>query len=93
MIDELVKSISEGTGLGADQARTVVAVVMAFLKGRLPVPLASSLESIVGGEAGTGSTAGGVGSMQSMHLHTLLGEQRQDVGAVRGIWSISARPR
>ncbi len=52
MMDELLKRVTEKTGLSEEQARSAVQTVMAFLKERLPAQYASTLESVVGG-AGT----------------------------------------
>ena len=39
-MDELIKRITEKTGISEDQARTAVTTVSGFLKEKLPAPLA-----------------------------------------------------
>jgi len=58
MMDELISTVSTRTGLSQDQARSAVDAVLGLLKTRLPAPLASHLDSLVGGSA----SAGGDGS-------------------------------
>lgn len=58
-MDELVNLVAQKTGLGPDKARTAVDTVLGFLKNRVPAPLASQLESALGGGGG----AGGLGDV------------------------------
>jgi hypothetical protein len=58
-MDELIKTVAQRTGLGEDKARTAVDTVLSFLKGRLPAPIASQLDGVVGGTGGTGAGAAG----------------------------------
>jgi hypothetical protein len=44
-MDDLVKMVSERTGLPADQARTAAQTVIDFLKSRLPESMAGYLDS------------------------------------------------
>lgn len=46
-MDELVKMVSEQTGLPEAQARKAAEAVMKFLKEKLPAPLASQLDNLV----------------------------------------------
>lgn len=58
MMDELVQTISQKTGLSQDKAQEVVNVVVSHLKEKLPAPLASGLDSfLAGGSAESGSLA------------------------------------
>jgi hypothetical protein len=59
MMDELISAVSTRTGLSQDQARSAVDAVVGLLKTKLPAPLASHLDSLVGGSA---SAAAGDGS-------------------------------
>ena len=69
MIDELVNRVTQKTGLAPDQAKTAIETVIAFLKERLPAPVASSLDSVISGaEAGpeqsaASKVAGGLGNL------------------------------
>jgi hypothetical protein len=48
-MDELLNRVTQKTGLSPDQAKAAVDSVLGFLKAKLPAPLASSLEGLVGG--------------------------------------------
>jgi hypothetical protein len=48
-MDELIKLVSQKTGISEDQARAAVATVLGFLKERLPAPIAAQLDGVVGG--------------------------------------------
>ena len=54
-MDELINAASAKTGLGQDQAGSAVDGVLGLLKSRLPAPLASGLDSLVGGTAAVGA--------------------------------------
>ena len=55
-MDELIKRVSEKTGISEDQARSAVTTVLGFLKEKLPAPLAGQIDNAIGGggEAGGG---------------------------------------
>ena len=67
MMDELLKRVSEKTGLGPDQSKAAVESVLGFLKEKLPAPLAASLDSVIGGGAGgeglTGKASAALGNL------------------------------
>jgi hypothetical protein len=54
MMDELLNRVTETTGLSPDQAKSAVESVLGFLKEKLPAPLASHLDSLVGGGESSG---------------------------------------
>ncbi|HEV2859901.1 MAG TPA: hypothetical protein VGX48_02720 [Pyrinomonadaceae bacterium] len=58
-MDELIRQVTERTGISEQQARTAVETVIGFLKTRLPAPIAGHLDSFTGGGA-TGSGGGGL---------------------------------
>jgi len=63
-MNELVQMVSQKTGIGEDKARQAVQVVLEHLKGRLPGPLASHLDSFLqGNSAESGQTGGGLGGL------------------------------
>ena len=51
-MDELVKLVSERTGIDENQARTAAETVIGFLKERLPEPIAGQIDGLVGGAGG-----------------------------------------
>jgi hypothetical protein len=72
----LVSKVTEKTGLSPEQAKTAVDAVLGFLKARLPAPLASGLDSLIGGgEASGGESSGeGLASNASAALGNLFGK-------------------
>ena len=67
-MDELIKRITEKTGVSEDQARTAVTTVTGFLKEKLPAPIAGQVDNAISGAGGAvvdklGDVAGKVGGM------------------------------
>ncbi len=48
-MDELVKQISQKTGISEEQAKQAITQVLDFLKQRLPAPVAQQIDGILGG--------------------------------------------
>ncbi len=48
-MDELVKQISQRTGISEEQAKQAIAQVLDFLKQRLPAPVAQQIDSVMSG--------------------------------------------
>lgn len=46
-MDELVKMVTERTGLPEAQARQAAEAVLEFLKQKLPIPLAGQLDNLI----------------------------------------------
>ncbi len=61
-MDELIKQITQKTGISEDQARQAVSQVVAFLKQRLPAPVAAQVDTILGG-GGMPDLSKGVGGL------------------------------
>ncbi|HEU5441751.1 MAG TPA: hypothetical protein VFU88_20885 [Ktedonobacterales bacterium] len=67
-MDQLVNMVAQRAGISSDQAQKAVQTVLGFLKDKLPGPIASQLDSVVGGQ-GTNvgqmgqQAMGGVGDM------------------------------
>lgn len=60
-MDELVKVVSQKTGLPEAQAKQAAQAVIDFLKTKLPAPIAQQLDSVLGAAGGGGLDAlGGV---------------------------------
>ena len=64
-MNELVQIVQQKTGLSPEMAQKVVDTVIGYLKGKLPEPMASGLESMMGGGAGT-PAEGGAGDAEGM---------------------------
>ena len=53
-MDELVKLVSEKTGLSEQKARTAVETVVDFLKDKLPAPIAGQVDNVLSSADVTG---------------------------------------
>ena len=67
-MEELVKRVSEKTGLSEDKAKTAIDTVVGFLKERLPGPIAGQVDNAVNAAGGTvvdkaSDLIGGIGGM------------------------------
>ena len=68
-MDELIKRVTERTGINEEQARGAVETVVGFLKERLPAPIAGQVDNALNsGAAGgiadrAGDMLGGVGGI------------------------------
>jgi hypothetical protein len=49
IMEELVKLVSQKTGISTDQARTAVETVLGFLKQKLPAPVAAQIDGLLAG--------------------------------------------
>jgi hypothetical protein len=56
MLDQLVATVSQKTGLPPDQARAAVDAVVAHLRAHLPAPLAAHLDGLLAGATPTGAS-------------------------------------
>ena len=57
-MNELIKQVSERTGISEDKARTAVETVVGFLKERLPAPIAGQVDNVLNSSAGAIGNAG-----------------------------------
>ncbi len=48
-MDELVKQVSQKTGLSEDQSRQAALAVIDFLKAKLPAPIGSQIDAVLKG--------------------------------------------
>jgi hypothetical protein len=69
-MDELIKQVTERTGISEQQARGAVDTVLGFLKTRLPEPIAGQLDGLVGG---AGGAVGGLADKAGGLLGGMLG--------------------
>jgi ribosomal protein L7/L12 len=53
VMEELIKRVSERTGMPEDKAKTAIETVVGFLKERLPAPIASHVDSALEHAGGT----------------------------------------
>ena len=61
-MEELIKRITEKTGISEDQARTAVTTVSGFLKEKLPAPIAGQVDNLLGSGDGMPDQLGDVAS-------------------------------
>lgn len=63
-MDEVVKMVSERTGLSEEMSRVAVETVLNYLKGKLPEPIAGQLDNYLEGDGpDLGDLAGGLGGL------------------------------
>lgn len=62
-MDELVKAVSEKTGLPEAQAQKAAEAVLDFLKEKLPAPLASQLDNLLENPEAADQAAGLLGNL------------------------------
>lgn len=55
-MDQIVQQVVDRTGISHEQAQQAVQVVMGFLREKLPAPVASQVDSLLGGQP-TGDVA------------------------------------
>jgi len=73
-MEELLKAVSDKTGLPADKAQGAIEAVLDFLKDKLPEPIAGQLENFIGGDdAGEGAGIGDLLDKGKGMLGGLLG--------------------
>ncbi len=61
-MDELVQLVSQKTGLSEEMSKVAIETVLNYLKGKLPVPIASQLDDVLAGKEG-GDMAGKLGGL------------------------------
>lgn len=71
MMEDLIKQVTERTGISEEQARTAVQTVLGYLQNNLPAGISQQLGGLLGGGAGggggiadaAGDLVGGLGGM------------------------------
>ncbi len=58
-MDELVKVVSQKTGLPPEQAKAAAQAVIDYLKSKLPPPVAGQIDNVLKGGGGLGGMFGG----------------------------------
>ncbi len=59
-MDELIKQVAQKVGISEEQAKQAVTQVLAFLKQRLPAPVASQIDAVLEGKGPDLSALGGL---------------------------------
>lgn len=74
-MDELVKLVQERTGMPEEKAQQAVETVLAFMKTKLPAPLAAQMDAALKNDAVIGQ-AGALLDVGADKLGGLLGKKR-----------------
>ena len=61
-MNELIKLVSQKTGISEDQANMAVQTVLDFIKQKLPAPITSQIDDLLSG-SGLGDVAKGLGGL------------------------------
>ena len=62
-MDELVKLVSQKTGISEAMAKQAVEIVHDFIKEKLPAPIAGQIDAVIGGGDVTGGLGGILGGI------------------------------
>jgi hypothetical protein len=62
-MEELIRQVTERTGISEEQARTAVQTVLGYLQNNLPAGISQQLGGLLGGGGTGGGIAGGVGDI------------------------------
>lgn len=70
-MDELIKQVSQKTGISEDMARTATETVIGYLKTKLPAPIAGQIDHVLSGAGG-------------MTMPTNMGDVAKDIEGMFG---------
>ncbi|HLL75277.1 MAG TPA: hypothetical protein VK421_08410 [Pyrinomonadaceae bacterium] len=77
-MEELIRQVTERTGISEEQARTAVQTVLGYLQNNLPAGISQQIGGLLGGAGGVGGgVAGGVGDIVG-GLGGILGGGKKD---------------
>ena len=62
-MDELIKLVSQKTGISEAMAKQAVEIVVGFIKEKLPAPIAGQIDAVIGGGDLTGGLGGIMGGI------------------------------
>ena len=65
-MDQLVQQVVERTGISHEQAQQAVQVVMGFLREKLPAPIASQVDGLLGMQQASGVADQAMGALSGM---------------------------
>jgi uncharacterized protein (DUF2267 family) len=71
-MEQLIKQITERTGISEEQAKQAVETVLDFLKGQLPAGLGSQLDNVISGDL---SSLGSIANQAQGALGGLFGKK------------------
>ncbi len=59
-MEQLIKLVTEKTGISQEQAKTAVDTVIGFIKDKLPAGMQGQVDSLLSGNSSLGDMAGGM---------------------------------
>jgi hypothetical protein len=63
-MNEIVRMVSQKTGMDEAKSKQAVDTVLGFLRNKLPAPIASQVENVISGNGGAvGKAMGGMGNV------------------------------
>ena len=62
-MDDLIKMVAEKAHISEEQAKEAVGAVVTFLKAKLPAPVVSQIESMLGSDVDLGDVAAKLGGL------------------------------
>jgi hypothetical protein len=84
-MNELVQLLQQKTGLSQDMAQKVVDTVAGYLKTKLPEPMASGLDSLLGGSTDTAAAAGDAAAGASADAGGVMDKAKAMVAGLSGM--------
>jgi hypothetical protein len=81
LLNELTNLITQKTGLSNDMAQQVVQIVSGYLKDKLPEPLASQVNNVLGSQpaaSGSSQSTGDIASQGKSFLGNIFGGKGED---------------
>ena len=76
-MEDLIKQVTERTGISEEQARTAVQTVLGYLQNNLPAGISQQLGGLLGGAGGGGGIADRAGDLVG-GLGGMLGGGKKD---------------
>ena len=87
-VNELVQLVQQKTGLSQDAAEKAVDPVMGFIKQKLPAPMTSGVDSVLGegaqAAAATGGTTQTAAAVGAEKVTRMIAEAKELVGGISG---------
>lgn len=66
MLSEIIKAITDKTGISQENASSAVSIVVNAIKQKLPAPIATQIDSILGGGGVSGAVDAAKGAVGSL---------------------------
>jgi hypothetical protein len=83
MLDQLIATVSQKTGLPADKAHAAVDSVVSQLKTKLPAPVASHIDEVLAGNF-TGSIADAEAQLKAHFANLKISDAQSAIDSAKG---------